>query len=156
MRKLLGLLMIAALLSGVAATERSLEENIAAWLKQEGYKPITYDDEPATWYVGAEGDEMGAIPCIIYLQHGFLCFQVTMVTLPPYSHGDINALKDVLLAIGLENYMVKAVLNASNDVELQAEIPANDLSHDDFLLALYVVLGTADAEYTRIIEQAYR
>jgi hypothetical protein len=79
-----------------------------------------------------------------------------VATIPSQSHGDLDALKDELLAIGLENYLVKAVINSSNEVEIQAEFPAAALARDDFLTGLYLVVGTADAEYNRILEYVYR
>lgn len=136
--------------------EAALAAQIEVWLREEGLEPLTYDDEPNTWYVSTPGENLGAVPCTIYLSDGFLCFQSVLVSIPEHSHGDLCALADVLLRVGLENYMVKAVVNDYNNVELEAEFPARDLSRDDFVTALWLFLGTADAEYPRIIEHVYR
>lgn len=152
MKKLLLCIVILAAV-GVA---QDLNADIDAWLAEEGFEVVTYDDEPGTWYLGTTGDNMGAIPCVIYTQQSFVCFQTVIAPIPPHSHGDLNALKDELLAIGLENYLVKAVINSVDEVELQAEMPAAQLSQEDFTTALYLVLGTADAEYNRILEYVYR
>lgn len=138
------------------AQEADLAVKIEAWLNEEGLDPLTYSDEPNTWYISTTGDNMGVVPCTLYLNDGFICFQTVLVSIPEHSHGDLCALADVLLRIGLENYMVKVVINDYNNVELEAEFPAADLSHVDFVTALWLVLGTADEEYPRIIEHVYR
>ncbi|MCK4594075.1 hypothetical protein KAU45_06195 [bacterium] len=138
------------------ALEIDLAVKIEAWLNEEGLEPLTYDDEPNTWYISTTGDNMGVVPCTLYLSYGFICFQSVLVSIPEHSHGDLCALADVLLRVGLENYLVKVVINDYNNVELEAEFPAADLSRDDFVTALWLVLNTADAEYPRIIEHVYR
>ncbi len=138
------------------AQEDDIAVKIEAWLNEEGFEPLTYDDEPNTWYISTTGDNMGAVPCTLYLNDGFICFQSVLVSIPEHSHGDLCDLADVLLRVGLENYMVKVVINDYNNVEMEAEFPAADLSRDDFVTALWLVLGTADAEYPRIIEHVYR
>jgi hypothetical protein len=145
-----------ALLLGAGGAAAQSAADIDAWLTEEGYEFVTYDDEPDTWYLSAAGENMAAIPVIIYTQQNFVCFQCSVATIPSQSHGDLDALKDELLAIGLENYLVKAVINSSNEVEIQAEFPAAALARDDFLTGLYLVVGTADAEYNRILEYVYR
>jgi hypothetical protein len=136
--------------------EDALAAQIAAWLTEEGFDPLTYSDEPNTWYISTTGDNMGAVPCTLYLSDGFICFQSVLVSIPEHNHGDLCDLAGVLLRIGLENYMVKAVINDYNNVELEAEFPATSLTREDFVTALWLMLGTADAEYPRIIENVYR
>jgi hypothetical protein len=150
------LLLLTVLTAVCPALEADLAAKIETWLAEEGFDPLTYDDEPDTWYISTTGDNMGAVPCTLYLSDGFLCFQSVLVSIPEHSHGDLCALADVLLRIGLENYMIKVVINDYNNVELEAEFPATSLSREDFVTALWLVLGTADAEYPRIIECVYR
>jgi len=159
MRLIVLLFLLSSLSAQEAETpdwETTLAPQIAVWLTEEGFDPLTYEDEPNTWYISTTGDNMGAVPCTLYLSDGFLCFQSVLVSIPEHSHGDLGDLAGVLLRIGLENYLVKAVINDYNNVELEAEFPAASLSRDDFVTALWLVLGTADSEYPRIIENVYR
>jgi hypothetical protein len=160
MRLLLPLLLLPVALAAQEVKppdpEAAQAAQIAVWLAEEGFDPLTYDDEPNTWYISTTGDNMGAIPCTLYLCDGFLCFQSVLVSIPEHSHGDLGDLAGVLLRVGLENYMVKAVINDYNNVELEAEFPATSLTRDDFVTALWLMLGTADSEYPRIIENVYR
>ena len=148
-------LVVMILFCAISAAAQS-SADIDAWLTEEGFEFVTYDDEPDTWYLSSSGESMAAIPVIIYTQQDFVCFQCSVVAIPPHSHGDLDALKDELLSIGLENYLVKAVVNSSEEVEIQAEFPAAELAKNDFLTGLYLVIGTADAEYNRILEYVYR
>jgi len=155
MNRLITILLALLLLAGFALAETTVGENIEAWLNEEDFEVVTYDDSPDTWYISTEGHNIGAVPCIIYLSDGFLCFRSELVTIPENNHGDLVSLTRELLDIGFRNYLVKAVINDSNGVEIEAEFPAGDLSRQDFVDAVWLVLNTADAEYPQIIKYVY-
>jgi hypothetical protein len=155
MNRLTTILIALLLLAGVAYAETTLGDNIETWLTEEDFEVITYEDSPDTWYISLEGNNIGAVPCIIYLSEGFICFRSELVTIPAHNHGDLNELTRELLDIGLRNYLVKAVLNDAQGIEIEAEFPAGDLSRQDFVDAVWLVLNTADAEYAEIIKYVY-
>ena len=147
--------LLVLLLAGIVFAEATTAENIETWLNEEGFEVVTYDDTAETWYISTEGDNIGAVPCIIYLTEGFVCFRSELVTIPPSNHGDLAELNRELVNIGFRNYLVKAILNDGDVVEIEAEFPAGSLARQDFVDALWLVLNTADSEYQNIIKCVY-
>jgi len=155
MNRFTTILLVLLLWAGIAFAEATIGENIESWLNEEGFEVVTYEDSAETWYISTEGDNIGAVPCIIYLSEGFVCFRSELVTIPASNHGDLVSLNRELVDIGFRNYLVKAVINGYNGVEIEAEFPAGSLYRQDFVDAVWLILNTADAEYPQIIKYVY-
>ncbi len=139
---------------------QSLDATIESYFK-EHEPPLRYKAKKEGWWeLRFEAEFLNAI--VLWVQtptdgagNQFVSFWSIIDDIPPEILQDkkrLEKLYQVLLEIGRDYYIVKAIIDQDNDIGIQAELHADNLNSDTFLTTLWMVVDCTNKESKNILK----
>jgi hypothetical protein len=134
------------------------DEIITRWLEKED---LVYTKvQEGYWALDFEGDNYSPITLMIQLRKSttddtpaYVTYWALMQFIPDdvlEDSGTMSALTRSLLDVGYTEYLVKMVIDDDVQIGVQTELPAEGLTYDAFIKALWKVVNIADDQYPDI------